>query len=216
MKKERYFSWNNGPDKVKNWALICGNIKSQKPYKFELKKSSLLILDMQNYFLNAESHAFVPTAPEIISNIKLLISSFTDGNRPIFFTRHISGNDEGDLMKTWWRDPVTLTEEKSKIIPQLNPSSNSIIIKHQYSAFHETDLSNKLRESNTKQIVITGVMTHLCCESTARDGFMKGFKVFFPFDATASYNEELHLGSLKAISHGFGTCLPTKLLLDGE
>jgi len=216
MKKERYFSQSNAADKIKSWELICGNIKSRKPYKFELNNASLLILDMQNYFLDAKSHAFVPSAPEIISNIKLLISFFSAGNRPIFFTRHITGNDERDLMKTWWRDPIALSEEKSEIIPDLKTSPDSVIIKHQYSAFYETDLSNKLRESNTKQIVITGVMTHLCCETTARDGFMKGFKIFFPFDATASYNEELHLGSLKAISHGFGTCLPTKSLMDGE
>ncbi len=216
MKKERYFSQNDSIDKIKFWEKICGNIKSRKPYKFILKNASLLILDMQNYFLDSKSHAFVPSAPEIVSNIKLLISLFSESQRPVFFTRHIPGHDDKDLMKTWWRDPITLSEEKSKIIPELKASSDSIIIKHQYSAFYETDLSNKLQISNTKQLVITGVMTHLCCETTARDGFMKGFKIFFPFDATASYNEGLHLGSLKAISHGFGTCLSTKSLLDGD
>jgi isochorismate hydrolase len=216
MKKERYFSQSNAVNKIKFWEQICGNMKSRKPYKFVLENASLLILDMQNYFLDSNSHAFVPSAPEIISNIQLLISLFSGSNRPIFFTRHITGLDEKDLMKTWWRDPIALSEERSKIIPELKASSDSVIIKHQYSAFYETDLSNKLRESNTKQIVITGVMTHLCCETTARDGFMNGFKIFFPFDATASYNEELHLGSLKAISHGFGACLPTKSLLDGD
>ena len=77
MKKERYFSRSNAADKIKSWELICGNIKSRKPYKFELKNASLLILDMQNYFLDSNSHAFVPSALEIVSNIKLQISLFS-------------------------------------------------------------------------------------------------------------------------------------------
>ena len=42
---------------------------------------------------------------------------------------------------------------------------------------------------------------------------MHGYQIFFPFDATASYTESLHLGAIRAISHGFGICLPTKSLL---
>ena len=50
-------------------------------------------------------------------------------------------------------------------------------------------------------------MSHLCCETTSRDAFMKDFEVFFVVDANATYTEELHLGTLRAISHGFGRCI---------
>jgi isochorismate hydrolase len=53
-----------------------------------------------------------------------------------------------------------------------------------------------------EQLVITGVTTHLCCESTARSAFMRGFAVFLAIDATATLNRELHIASLQALAHG--------------
>jgi isochorismate hydrolase len=48
-------------------------------------------------------------------------------------------------------------------------------------------------------------MTHLCCETTARSAFMRGFEVFFTIDGTATYNEEHHWAALLNLAHGFAT-----------
>ena len=56
-------------------------------------------------------------------------------------------------------------------------------------------------------------MTHLCCETTARDAFMRGYQVFFLMDATATYTEALHFGSLRSITHGFGICTTTERIM---
>ena len=61
--------------------------------------------------------------------------------------------------------------------------------------------------------MICGVMTHLCCETTARDAFMRGFDVYFVMDATATCNEELHLSSLLTLSHGFAVMVETEEVL---
>ncbi len=47
------------------------------------------------------------------------------------------------------------------------------------------------------------MVTHLCCETTARSAFCRGFSVIFPPDATASYNRGLHQASLLTLCHGF-------------
>jgi len=62
-------------------------------------------------------------------------------------------------------------------------------------------------------VVITGVMTHLCCESTARDAFMRDLEVFFVIDATATDQEDLHMGSLRALADGFAIMVTTKEVL---
>jgi isochorismate hydrolase len=54
-------------------------------------------------------------------------------------------------------------------------------------------------------------MAHLCCETTARSAFTRGFEVFFLVDGTASYNRDFHQASLLNLAHGFAT-----LLLTGE
>jgi isochorismate hydrolase len=143
----------------------------------------------------------------------MLQEKFASKKRPIFFSRHITDISPKNLMNIWWNDPIRLNEEKSKITPKLDISLGDIIIKHQYSAFFNSKLDNLLQERKVSQVVITGVLTHLCCETTARDAFMHGYKVFFPFDATATYNEALHVGTLQSIAHGFGICLPTQSLL---
>jgi len=75
--------------------------------------------------------------------------------------------------------------------------------KEYYSAFFRTDLEDTLRRRGITRVVICGVMTHLCCETTARDAFMSGWEVAMVADGTATLNEELHLSSLRCLVHGF-------------
>ena len=60
-----------------------------------------------------------------------------------------------------------------------------------------------LRDNGVRRIVISGVMTHLCCETTARSAFVRGFEVFFTVDGTASYTADFHRASLLNLAHGF-------------
>ena len=84
--------------------------------------------------------------------------------------------------------------------------SNGIVLKKsQYDAFYDTSLEDVLKKNRVSQVVICGVMTHLCCETTARSAFMRGFEVFFTVDGTATYNKNFHLATLLNLSHGFAT-----------
>jgi isochorismate hydrolase len=216
MIKEEYFTRDNSDLKCNEWTEICSKSKRSKNFIFNLESAALLVLDMQNFFLDPKSHAFVPSSPHIITNIKSLIQFFVDNQSPIIFSRHISDSRDEDIMSNWWRDTIQENEEKSYITNKLDTSIGNVIIKHQYSAFFKTNLHALLEFYGVSQLVITGVLTHLCCETTARDAFMNNFQVFFLFDATATYNEQLHLGTLHAISHGFGICLSTQSILESN
>lgn len=101
-------------------------------------------------------------------------------------------------------------DPKSALIPELDIPSAVLLNKTQYDAFYETDLNEILARNHISQVVITGVMTHLCCETTARSAFVRGFNVFLPVDATATYNREFHQSSLQNLSHGFAVPLLTE------
>jgi len=62
-------------------------------------------------------------------------------------------------------------------------------------------------------LAVTGVMTHLCCETTARSAFMRGFDVFFAIDGTATYTEALHRAALLNLAHGFTLPVLTEEIL---
>jgi isochorismate hydrolase len=166
-------------------------------------RAALLVLDMQDYFLEPASHAFIPAAPAILPNITKLIQSFSSSHRPIIFTRHLNTPADAGGMSRWWRDLLHPDSPLSRISSALDSSSGIHIEKGQYDAFHGTQLEQVLRSRDVEQLVITGVMTHLCCETTARAAFMRGFAVFFCVDGTATYNRDFHQASLLNLAHGF-------------
>jgi isochorismate hydrolase len=61
-----------------------------------------------------------------------------------------------------------------------------------------------LHSLGVEDLIIGGVTSNLCCETTARDAFVRDFNVFFLADGTAAADEALHQASLKNIAYGFG------------
>ncbi len=167
--------------------------------EFSFISSALLVLDMQEFFSESSSHAYIPSFQAIIPEISSLIGAFKNYNRPIIFTKHINTEDNAGLMGIWWRDII----KNDRIISDFHTNGHTVIVKSQYDAFYNTGLEGILNGLGVKSLVITGVMTHLCCETTARSAFMRGFKTFFVIDATATYNEAFHRSSILNLSHGF-------------
>jgi isochorismate hydrolase len=168
---------------------------------------ALLVLDMQSFFIDSSSHAFVPSGPAILPGVQRLIDVFEDAKRPVFFTRHLNKPSNGGMMSEWWQDLIREESVTSRIIPQLDLPGRFVICKSQYDAYFETDLERSLHYTGSTQVVITGLMTHLCCETTARSAFMRGFEVFFTIDGTATYNENFHRATLLNLSHGFAVAV---------
>lgn len=65
-----------------------------------------------------------------------------------------------------------------------------------------------------KEVIVSGVMTNLCCETTAREAFVRGFRVFFSTDATATSSAELHDATLKNLAYGFTYLVDCKRIQD--
>jgi len=201
--KEAYFT----PASIKEQAARMLNpltrFREHRKWLIQSDKSALLVLDMQNYFLEPSSHAYIPSAPAILLNINLLIDSYAKLGLPIIFTRHLNTPEDSRMMGNWWREVITADKASSQISTVLDTTRGIVIEKSQYDAFYETNLSEILAELAVQQVVVCGVMTHLCCETTARSAFMHGFEVFFSVDGTATYNLEFHQASLLNLAHGF-------------
>jgi isochorismate hydrolase len=201
--KERYFTVENIEEQSKEMLNEILNFRQKHDMEFIPEKSALIILDMQKHFLDENSHAFVPSAPAIVPNIRRLMKFYLDNKYPVFATTHIDTENNDSMMLKWWKGVIKKGDEKSEIIPDFNKSDIIIMEKSQYDAFYKTNLEQLLLSRGINQVIITGVMTHLCCESTARSAFVHGFEVFFPVDATATYNKQFHFSTLYNLSHGF-------------
>ncbi|UCE72963.1 MAG: isochorismatase family protein [Methanomassiliicoccales archaeon] len=214
--KEDYLIEENLPEKTEDWLSdISIYAKKHSRFKFLPSASALIVIDMQRYFLSEDSHAYIPSSKAILSNVKNLIDAYRRYSLPVIFTRHsLKDNEEPGIMKQWWGDVIWDHSELSEIIASLSPLASEVVIrKTRYSAFYGTQLEDILIQNKIKTVVITGVMTHLCCETTAREAFMKDFEVYFVIDATATQNENLHLSSLRTLSNGFSIPVTTKKIL---
>jgi len=178
-------------------------IRRRRPWTLDPGRCALMILDMQEYFLRPESHAYLPGAPVILPGLKKLQRRFLESNRPVIHTRHLNRPGRAGLMETWWRDLIRKESPLSAVTPELSDPRVKVVVKSQYDAFFRTRLESWLRQKEISQLVITGVVTHLCVETTIRSAFVRGFSCFLPVDGTATYDRSYFRGSVRNLAHGF-------------
>lgn len=191
------------------------DIRRAKP---SVTSSCLLVVDMQNYFLDSAGPAFLPGGLAALPNVSKLIQSFRKRKLPVIYTAHVHKSKEldGGIMGWWWDGMILEGTWDAEIHPDLAPlPEEKVVYKHRYSAFYNTDLETTLRCLKVTDLVITGVMTNLCCESTARDAYFRDYRVFFPMDGTGAVNEDLHLATLKNLAYGFAFVTTTDEILRG-
>ncbi|XP_010274888.1 PREDICTED: nicotinamidase 2-like [Nelumbo nucifera] len=185
--------------------------------KFETRKRNpdpktavLLVIDMQNYFSSM--------GKPILPNINTTIGLCRSVSVPVIFTRHChkSPSDYGMLGEWWNNDLIIDGTMEAELMPELGrKGGDKVVEKNTYSAFRGTGLEEYLVDRGIKEVIITGVMTNLCCETTAREAFVRGFRVFFSSDATATSTRELHEATLKNMAYGFAYLVDCKRLKDG-
>lgn len=169
------------------------------------KHCGLLIIDMQEYFR--------ALAQPVLPNVEQLIQCSRQTNIPVIYTRHAHQNptEDGGMLARWWGDLIIDGTPEAEILAEIKPMpSEKIIHKKRYSAFFQTDLYQHLQRNGIKQLIIIGVMTNLCCETTARDAFVHDYEVIFLKDGTATSDEKFHHASLLNLAYGFAhiaTCI---------
>jgi nicotinamidase-related amidase len=167
----------------------------------EKDRMAVLLIDLQEYFRGI--------IHPILENITHLVSAAREKKIPLLFTQH--GHEPGishGMLGRWWADLIIKGSDDARLIPELNlEKGDHIIPKDTYSAFYNTALEEKLKGLGVTDLVIGGVMTNLCCETSARDAFVRDFRVFFLADGTSTISEDFHLSALKNLGYGFATLL---------
>ena len=183
--------------------------------KINPKKAVLLIIDMQNFFVDKKSHAYIPNVAAIIPKIIKLQDYCLQNKILAIQTRHINTKENAKMMSKWWGMEHLLGPEEpmSEIIAEIVNPKIMQLIKSQYDAFYNSNLEPILKNNNIEQVIITGVATHLCCETTARSAFVRGYEVFFGADATATYSDKFYSGSLINLTNGFAVPMLTNEII---
>jgi ureidoacrylate peracid hydrolase len=87
----------------------------------------------------------------------------------------------------------------------IRPAAGDIVVtKHRYSTFHGTDLDMILRSHGVRTVVLTGVSTHVCVETAAREAFVRDYYTVVVGDGSAAYSQQEHETALKLVDRFFG------------
>ena len=202
--KEEYYTTSNIYDKaeaiINQSYMTSGRTKSDE---INVENSALLVLDMQDYFLREESKAYIPSTTAILPNLVTLSETFTDMNIPVIYTRHVNDNDDAGMMGVWWQRMIEIGNPLSSLSKLFATDGKTVIDKTRYDAFWGTELNEILKQMGVERLIVTGVMTNLCVETTIRSAFQHGYECTLLVDGTSAYNYEMHLASCVNLSFGF-------------
>jgi nicotinamidase-related amidase len=192
---------------------------------------ALLIVDMQNDFVRVGAPLEVPQARDTIPVHHRLLE-FCWGRRvPVLYTRFVAG-PRRTLIWEWspvlappvcccWKGhrrhyaDVARELDGSDIIDEIRPRPDEPVIeKFGYGAFHNTNLDDLLRARHVQSLLVTGTVTHICVEETAREAFKRGYRTTIVADAVSSFMPDLHEAALKNFRLKFGWVSTAQELID--
>jgi len=195
------------------WKYALQGLRGMNPPPVP-KKPALLVIDMQRYFCDSEAPAYSRDFEIVMEPIQLLIDRFAELGLPVFATKYRSGGEQGPTER-WWNSTLAPDSEWVEMDPRIKlPKDAQILGKHLYGTFAATDIHARLQKLGCDSVVICGVMTDLCCETTAREAFQLGYTVYFVGDATATSDFMLHLSALATLAHGFAFIVTTADMVD--
>jgi isochorismate hydrolase len=206
-----YLTGHNIGLKVAQWKRALSRYE-RHPFRIAPDGTALIVIDMQRYFTSPGSHAYLPASKAIMPRVLGIVSKFLHKGLPVIFTRHAHRPGEEGVLGLWWKDTIREGTPESELDARIGTGGSTVLRKTRYSAFAKTELEADLRRLGTGTVAIAGVMTHLCCETTARDAFMRDLQPVLLMDATATDDEALHLSSLRTLADGFAEVMTCREL----
>jgi len=187
-------------------------------------KTALIVVDLQNGFMmKGVAHALCEEAIEIVPNVNRLAETVRRTGGTVVWIQNAATPES---MQSWSvRDEMDGPERTTRRVAAMAPGTKGYelwaaldvepedlkVQKTRFSAFIQgaSNLEAVLRARAIDTVIITGTVTNICCESTARDAMMRNFRTIMVTDANAATSDELHNASLSAFYLKFGDIMPT-------
>lgn len=188
--------------------------------------AALIVVDVQNDFVSPEGSAGkrgddVGAAMAMIPNLTSLIDQARKVGLTVVYIRttHSDWTDTPSwIYRTSQKSGLSTCREGTwgaEFYDGIAPlPSERVVIKHRYSAFINTDLNTVLKARGIQSILVCGVATNVCVETTARDGYMYDYYVTMIDDCSAAYDAKLHMSTLENIRRHFGLVASSNQIIE--
>lgn len=215
--KERYVTAGTLDAELERWMAEVAPYQWRPVKPLERAAAALLVVDMNRPFVEEGYPLAAPSAPAIVARLAELVDAFREAERPVLWIvqgHHSLEHDRGGHLVGWW---PTMLQEGSPDVELATglraAAGEKVIVKRRYSAFYQTDLELTLRCLGVRQVVVAGVLTHVCPFATAFDAFMRDLDVYYPADCTAAPNRALHVGALQTVAGWCGAVVRSRDLV---
>ncbi|KAL8939528.1 MAG: hypothetical protein Q9216_003314 [Gyalolechia sp. 2 TL-2023] len=178
-------------------------------------KTTLLVVDMQG--------TFTSLTEKCLPNILALSSHFKFHQLPRIFTQHGHTKEEltpplkNQLVKRWGPSgSIARGSADWELMPDIAKAAQDcpIIPKNTYDAFINTNLADVLQETGIERVVVCGVMTDCCVDTTARSAFNRGLETWLVSDACGTGTKKQHESALNGFGFAFGDLLETAEVIE--
>ena len=177
-----------------------------------------IVVDLQNGFMGQGEVAEVPMARTIVPNVNRISAALRAAGGVVIYMQHTA---DAEAVRTWsvFFEHFFTPERRTRFIETFTPGNpghalwpeldvaeqDVVLIKRRFGAFvpGSSDLHARLQERGIDTLIISGTVSQVCCEATARDAMMMNYKVFFITDACAAQTDAEHGGTLSAMAHTF-------------
>jgi ureidoacrylate peracid hydrolase len=185
--------------------------------RLQAGRTALLVVDVQNDFCHPEG-AFAKKKADtsLVEPAIGRLTPFIDQCRrfavPIVFVKtiHSEWTDSASWLERFGgkgREFLVCRENSwGAEFYRVEPGrTDCVVVKHRFSGFSRTDLDLILRSRGIETLLVAGVVTNVCVETTARDGFNLDYRIILVEDCCGPYFAEEHAATLRNISRYFGT-----------
>ena len=192
-------------------------------YAVDPARMALVNVDMQVAFVEGTPLS-APVGVALLPVVNRLAAACREAGMMVIHTRHVTRPDGsnlgtmGELIEPVRDGYIMDGSETAKLHPGLEVLADDIVLeKPRYGAFSGTDLDNLLRANGT--IIVSGICTNICCETTAREAGMRDYHVFFMEDGTETFPaggltvEEIKRAVHTTIGLAFANVLPVDKMI---
>lgn len=162
-------------------------------YQLVPQRTALVNVDMQNAFVEG-SPLSAPDGPALVPVVNRLAAACREAGMMVIHTLHVTRRDGsnqgtmGELIEPVRAGYIAEGSETAKLHPGIEVGPHDIMLyKPRYGSFTGTDLDLILRSNGIDSIIVSGICTNICCETTAREAGMRDYHVFFPSDGTETF-----------------------------
>lgn len=185
--------------------------------------AALLVVDLQNGFCSpagsfARLGADTSMCRAAVAGCGELVGAARRAGTPVIWVRKVHAEDHGDAGLLAARMPGLRTVGglvrgtwDAELVPEVGPlDGEPVVDKRRFSAFHDSVLDDVLQERGVGRLVVCGVTTDVCVDTTVRDASQRDYPTVVVSDATGALSADRHAAALSTLGSVFADVMTAR------